>query len=269
MLTKIKIRKKNLGLILLLLGIIFTMNILVVYAQEWPQTCGTLRSNEESDGKTYSDQCVSISLISGSLYLSKLPESFTFPPKSFTFIGFNQQNFSNPDGNTGPNGIPDPFDNTQQTADEDVLTVTDLRNNNGFQITISADTFIDQFGHTIPLHNLHIVTTYPTSSDLPDNPELLGNTQAGITYAINSQGTPDIADTVDTTSLVNRANTFKGFGTNFDPDNNGTGNPVVLMNTETSHVGSFSNAISFYIDIPGGLPEGNYGTAFTIDLSPV
>lgn len=228
--------------------------------------------NLETEGTTTSGQCVGMTVNypeTGGLFIANAPRSFSFPNRFTTNPGYNQSSFSNIDGTTGPNGMNDPFGDTQQYADEDVLTITDLRNQGGFQVTISADRFGSGPDNEIPLRNLYVTTTYPTGNDLPDNPELLGATQSGITYALGYYGTRDITDTVDTTYPVNQASTFTTFGRSFDFNNDGFPEPIVLMYTETAHSGSFSNALSFYINIPGGQPAGVYSTLFTIDLTPI
>lgn len=237
-----------------------------LHAQAAPP-CQDPRSNLEQTTQTISDQCLQVDINAGTLSLSNTPDSFSFPIRFTTSQGNAQPNFSNISGTTGPNGLADPFENTQQNADEDVLTVTDLRNSGGFQVTITADTFTDGINN-IPLSNLYAVTTYPTSNDLPAAPDLLGSTQAGITYAQDAYGTQDITNSIDTVAPINQALTFTTYGYSFDPDANGIASPIVLMNTTTPHAGSFSTALSFYLLIPGATPQGTYATMFTIDLMP-
>jgi hypothetical protein len=247
---------------LLILNTAFAQN-------ETIQTCDPLRSNEETAGVTTSDHCIKINIKEGILYLSKIPKSFSFPLKSLTFYGNNQPVFSNTKGTTGPNGVTDPFGNIEQFADEDVLTVTDLRNSGGFQVTLTAGRFSSGPEDEIPLSNLYVATTYPTANDLPDHPELLGIMLGGITYSADYYGLHDITDTVDTVNPVNIASTFTSFGRSFDNNHDNQVEPIVLMYTESGHAGSFSNALSFYVNIPGAQPAGTYSTLFTIDLIPL
>ena len=241
-----------------------------IWAQliEAQPVCLGLRDNSETGGQTISDQCLLLNVTGGPIYLANTPKSFSFPTKYTTSANYNQPSFSNFSGHTGPNGKTDPFGGTQQIANEDVLTVTDLRNAGGFQVTITAEKFLDDAEDEIPLKNLYVTTTYPTANDLPANPELLGATQQGITYALNSYGPKDISNTVDTTASITQQTTYKNFGRNFDQNNDTFAEPIVLMYTDSAHAGSFSNALNFYIDIPGAQPSGNYATLFTIDLTP-
>lgn len=234
-----------------------------------PQPCGQLLSNQESPAQTVSEQCLGIKVKAGSLYLSRVPKSFQFPIKPLSAFRHNQDVFSNPSGITGPNGTPDPFGNATTDPSEDIVAVTDLRGpteQDGFRLTITADRFNSGPDDFIPLRYLYVVSSLPTVNDLPNNPELLNENDHQIAYAAYSKGIKDISSTVDTTGPVNRATTFTSNGSSFDPDNNNQPNPVVLMNTFTGHTGTFSTALSFYVNVPGAQPAGNYATIFTIDL---
>lgn len=224
-----------------------------------PTTCGELDDNVEAGSTTSSEECVQVGVNAGSISLTNIPDSFSFPTKFFSFSGQNSFSNDNPattttvDVTTGP---------------EDVITVQDLRNSGGFDLNISVSTF-SSGSNQIPIARLYAVSTYPDDDDLtPLDPDLNGTEAGGVEYATGSSGAQDITSGVFTTGNLNLANTYTTNGDSFDANNDLVSDMVSLMSTSTAHTMSASQALSFYLNIPADQPAGNYSVLFTLDLIP-
>ena len=223
--------------------------------------CDPLLSDDMS-----SQSCVSVTINAGTISLEYTPSSLIFPQKFPTFIP--QSSFSNDDPATGPVDV--------STGPEDIITVKDLRNSGGFEVTITASPFTSgEF--EIPLNHFYLVSTYPDADDLsPLDPALEGLETGGVEYAEGFAGATDITSSVFTTGNMNQAATYLFGGSNFDfnpppsggnPDGGDSiSDPITIMSTTTDHLVRASQAVSLYLKIPADQEEATYTTLLTVDL---
>lgn len=231
--------------------------------------CDPLLVNDENTGPPLvitNQSCATVTIDPGTISLEFSPTSILFPQKFPTFIP--QSSFSNDNPATGPVDV--------STGSEDIVTVKDLRNSGGFEVTITASPFTSG-DFKISLNHFYVVTTYPDEDDLtPLDPTLEGSESGGVEYANGFAGASDITSSVFTTGNMNQAQTYIFGGSNFDfnpppsggnPDGgDGIPDPVTIMSTSTDHLVRASQAVSLYIEIPADQEEATYTTLLTIDL---
>jgi hypothetical protein len=230
------------------------------------QDCETLRDNTETNANpltTVSDKCITANITSGEISLSFQPHSFFFP--RMLTSGVSQNTFSN--DNPATPGIVD-----VATGPEDILTVTDLTENNtdfGMDLTASTESLTSPSGNSIPISNLYVVTTAPTADSLNTlDPGLNGTVDAtnGIVYSTGSVG-QNITSPTATTEDLNIPETYT---TSMDANSDGIPDNVVLMDayTPADHFLQASQALSFMLHIPENQPAGTYAIQFTITIIP-
>ncbi len=184
---------------------------------------------------------ITITPNTGSLSITKIPDSFSFPD-------------SYPGGES--------FNNATGPDDGDRVTVQDTRNSGGFTLELQASTNfadINNASNTIPLTDLYVATSTPTD----DTTDANGLSCNGIQYL----ETPAIPDCANVTSPINaQFNILGGFGTSTTYTNL-TGNTVDaavdLMQTATNHNGSYSQFVNYYLSIPQATNIGNYQVTLT------
>jgi hypothetical protein len=232
-----------------------------------PVPCASTRSNEQiSDTPltTVSDQCLGVSVTSGGLSLPYVPDSFIFPRKFSSTT--NQNSFSN--DNPATRSTVD-----VATGPEDVLTASDLTGSStGFDVTITATSFTNGTD-TIPLSRLYVLSSVPSSTTLNAlNADLNGTVDApnGIVYAAGSTG-QDVVGMSAGEGDLNLAASYTDKGRNFDSDADNIADIVPIMHapTGTAHMLSASQALNFYLNIPGNQPSGNYSILFTVDIMSI
>ena len=205
---------------------------------------------------TISDSCISADISPGDLAIDYLPLSFSFPLKHFTT--HVKKNFSNDNPTTATVDV--------STGPDDVISVHDYRNSSGYSVTITSGPFKSSMNE-LPLSGLHLVTTYPNTSDLESlDPTLKGMNTGGVEYADGSQGLQDLIAPAFTEGDLNLPDTYLNDGTSFDENNDNIPDVITLMETGTAHVMRASQALSFYLEIPPSQPAGTYEIMFTIDL---
>jgi hypothetical protein len=196
-------------------------------------------------GGTGGSQCavIGITEASGALTITKVPDSFSFPPAAA-----GDDSFSN---GLGPD-------------DGDRVTVSDTRNSGGFTLQVQATTdFADTTNPllTIPLTNLYTATSTFANGTRDAN----GIACNGIQYlgpAYDSlpdcTGLPNpITAQFSILGGYNVPGTYTGF------TGNTVDGTVDLMQTTTSHNGSFSQFVNYYLAIPAGQHAGNYEVTLT------
>jgi N-acetylneuraminic acid mutarotase len=153
----------------------------------------------------------------------------------------------------------------------DIVTVSDLRNDGGFnlQMQVDASGFTTGNGKYIPLQNFHAVTTAAgTGGTAVDGVEYTGtatapqNIVAPINANVNSAG-----DALLTPGTFTSCGVTLGTGGTFTTP--GTPTPIDLMigGVDTSgRNGSFKQNVNYYLDVPVGQPNGNYNVTITFDL---
>ncbi len=189
-------------------------------------------------------QCLELSIQTpvGGLSLTT-PDSFAF--SGVTSSADDQESFSKDDDN-------------YQLNSNDVVTVQDLRGSSGFTLQVTASPFTAG-GPTIPLQNLHIVTTAASTGGTQNN---------GVEYRNSYSGPMGIIAPLNTSgSLVDSA-TFLTDGSPMGLGNIGT--PIEIMrgdlNPPVGRIGTFKQNINYYLNIPGLQPPGDYSVTFTFDL---
>ncbi len=227
-----------------------------------PTSCGTLASNVETEGPpmvTTSESCLTLTVDAGDISLENIPESFNFPRKFFSYQ--QQDSFSNDDSTT-----VDTVD--VSTGSEDIVTVQDLRNSGGFDLTITSS-ILSSGNNEVDLNNLYIVTSYPDNNDLSAlDPDLDGTQAGGIEYAAGSTGTQNIAAGIFSANNLNLAATYTTDGDSFDANSDATPDTITLMSSGSAHLTRVSQALNFYLSLPASQPAGNYSVLFTLDLIP-
>lgn len=233
-----------------------------------PTPCSPLINNGESLNKIESQSCVSLTVNAGTLSLSNIPDSFQFPAKAS--LQSAQHSFGNDNLATSHVDV--------DTAADDVITVSDLRNAGGFDLTITSSKMTN--GHTeLPLSNLYVVTTFPKDADLtPLDSFLIGTEANGVEFADGSSNTNNMSSPVhsdnatgsaiNTTQLNALATAYTTDGQNFDANGDGTPDTIVLMQSSGDRLARMSQAISFYLNIPADQEPGTYAVLFTLDLIP-
>lgn len=237
-----------------------------------PNLCAPLAINDDSGGPTISDSCLSVQVTAGSISVENIPDSFTFSSKYSSSLP--QDSFSNDNPSTTPIDV--------STGTEDIITVSDLRNAGGFDVTITSTDFISP-GDTIPLENLSIASTCPDGNDLAadlygspnncdnangaefaDGSSNTGNmSQINAVHSDNATGTP-----ANATELTTLRNAYLNDGQSFDENSDLTPDIITLMESTGPRVARLSQALNFYLNIPANQTAGTYNITFTIDLIP-
>jgi hypothetical protein len=218
--------------------------------------CGTIRENEQITSAqltTVSDNCITATVTEGTIAFDYIPNSFSFPLKYTS--GYPQDSFSNDN--------PATMNVDVTTGPEDIITLHDFRNNGGFRVTATVSAFESADG-VFPLRDLYVATSYPDSDDFSLlDPSLTGPETGGVEYADGSNGAKDITSSTFTDADLNLPETYT---VSFDQNGDDVADIIELMNTDTGHVGRFSQALSFLLKIPANQPAGTYQVKFTIDL---
>lgn len=240
--------------------------------QATPTPCAPLLLNDDSGGPTLSESCLGVSVTAGGISIENIPDSLSFPSKFSSSLPLDS--FSNDNPSTGTIDVA--------TGPEDVLTIADLRNSGGFDVTITS-TAVTSGASTIPLQNLYIATTCPDGDDL--SPDLYGSpnncdSSNGAEFADGSSGTggmnqtstvhSDNATGTATTSsqLTALKNAYTSDGKSFDAGGDTTPDTITLMQSTNAKVARLSQALNFYLQIPASQTAGTYNVRFTIDLIP-
>ncbi len=238
-----------------------------------PTLCGTLLDNDDSGGPTVSEGCISLSISAGAISFEDIPDSFSFPNKFSSSLP--QDSFSNDNTATGIVDV--------ESEADDIITISDLRNSGGFDVTITSSIFVNETDDEIPLENLYIVTSCPDgddlASDLYGSPANCDNTtgvefadgstdignmnQASAIHSDNANGTAS-----NSTELNNLISAYTTDGTNFDADLNDIPDTITLMESTSARLARISQALNFYLNLPANQPSGTYNILFTIDLIP-
>ncbi|MCA9373585.1 hypothetical protein KC725_00330 [Candidatus Peregrinibacteria bacterium] len=238
-----------------------------------PTLCGALLDNDDSGGSTISEGCISLSISAGAISFEDIPDSFSFPNKFSSSLP--QDSFSNDNPSTGVVDV--------ESETDDIITISDLRNSGGFDLTITSSIFVNENEDEIPLENLYIVTSCPDgddlASDLYGSPTNCDNT-TGVEFADGSTdiGNMNQASTIhsdnangtasNSTELNNLISAYTTDGTNFDADLNDIPDTITLMESTSARLARISQALNFYLNLPANQPAGTYNILFTIDLIP-
>jgi hypothetical protein len=218
--------------------------------------CSAIRNNEQISDlplTTVSETCAETTISAGGIAIDYMPDSFSFPIKEKS--DGPQDSFSND------------YDGTETidvaSGPGDILSLHDYRNSGGFSVTMTASKF-ESSNSEMPLSNLHVATTYPDADDFDTLDARLNGTEFnGIEYSAGSNGPQDVTAAAFTSNDLNLASSYT---TSFDGNNDGIADIVELMNTASSHVGRFSQALNFHLQIPASQPPGSYQVKFTVDL---
>ena len=238
-----------------------------------PTLCGPLADNDDSGGPTVSEACIGVTITAGTISFEDVPDSFSFPNRFSS--SFPQDSFSNDDPGTGIVDV--------ESETDDILTISDLRNSGGFDVTITSSTFTNSTSDEIPLENLYIATSCPDGDDLTadlyGSPTNCDNT-IGVEFA---DGSTDIAnmnqastvhsDSVNGTAsnasqLTALINAYTTDGANFDANLDDTPDTITLMESTSARLARISQALNFYLSLPANQESGTYNVLFTIDLLP-
>lgn len=237
-----------------------------------PSPCSPLTENDDSGGPTISETCLSVQINGGGISIENIPDSFTFSSKFSSSLP--QDSFSNDNPATSTIDV--------STGPEDVITISDLRNSGGFDVTITSTDFISS-SDTIDLENLYIATTCPDGDDLTadlyGSPNNCDNTngaefadgstdtgnmsQASAAHSDNATGTATNAS-----ELTALRNAYLNDGLSFDANTDSTPDVITLMQSTGPRLARLSQAINFYLNIPANQAPGTYSVKFTIDLIP-
>jgi len=257
------------GVMLITLGTQFALAVAIPLD---PDLCAPLTSNDDTGGSTVSTGCLATTVTAGSISIEDLPGTFTFPSKYTS--SFAQNSFSNDNPATGTIDV--------ETAADDVLTVADLRNSGGFDVTITGS-ILTSGPNDIPLSNLYVATSCPDSGDLsadlygsPTNCDATNGAefadgssatnnmdQTNTVYSANATGTG--ATSSQLTALVNG---YTSDGKSFDANQDGAPDTIFLMQSTNAHVARISQTLGFYLNIPANQTSGTYNIKLTIDLIP-
>jgi Tol biopolymer transport system component len=231
-------------------------------AQTMPVPCGPMDINNQTDDNPLTvstETCVGVTVEEGSLVFEHIPTSFTFP------IKYTSNSIQNSFSNDNP-GTPD-LD--VATAPDDIITVSDLRNSGGFQVTITP-TELSNGTDVMPLWYLWMLTSYPEDNDFDapiDDPTLIGTEENGVEWAEGSAGAHDITNTASAEGAnLNLPSTYTSRGGNFDITHDNVPDVRTLFQTATDHTARVSTALNFMLQIPVSQAPGTYSTAFTVDL---
>ena len=232
-----------------------------------PVPCGAMSDNDDSSGNTVSTGCFGASVVAGDIYFQNIPDSFSFPQKFYSDQG--QDSFSNDDAST--KGVLD-----VASDPSDVLTVADLRGYGDFEVQLTASTDFSDGVHTIPLHNLYVVSECPDADDLDS--ALYGSpsncsSSTGVEFADGGvgQGNMDMSlvpftENGNGSSLSALRSAYTSDGKSFDANSDGVSDVITLMDSTDAKVGMLSEALGFYLDIPAGQEAGSYSVVLTLDL---
>lgn len=231
-----------------------------------PSPCIGLKFNDDSSGtSTISDSCAGLTIETGGISIVNVPDSFSFPQKYSSTS--SQHNFSNDDPGTAEIDIT--------TAPNDILTITDLRDSGGFDVTITSTNF-QSGANTIALENLYIATSYPDADDLDQN--LSGTEIDGVEVADGSSSTSNIVSPVHSDNvrgtvesqgdLTNLITAYTTDGANFDSNQDLTPDIITLIDSNEARIAGISQAVNFYVNIPADQISGKYSILLTIDLIP-
>lgn len=238
-----------------------------------PNQCIPLAFNDDSGGPTVSESCLGLSVSAGTLSLENIPDDFTFPIKFSSTQ--SQDSFSNDNAATTNVDVI--------TGPGNILTVADLRNSGGFDVTITSTVFETATSDEITLDNLYIATTCPDgddlSADLYGSPNNCDNTN-GAEFADGSSDTGNMSQgntvhsdnatgtATNSTELDALRNAYLNDGLSFDENTDSNPDVITLMESTGARVARLSQAINFYLNIPASQASGTYNVAFTIDLIP-
>lgn len=227
--------------------------------------CGALLDNDEDSNppNVISEGCLELEVTAGTLSFENVPSSFSFPNRFKS--GQVQHSFSNDNPATAAVDVT--------TESTDILTVTDLRNSGGFDVTITSSAVTDS-ENTLPLINLYIATTYPEDNDLiPLNANLVGTEANEIEFGSGTvnTGNIDTALTVHSanatgTNALTLINAYTTDGKSFDANNDTTPDTIYLMRSTAARISQMSQALGFYLRIPADQEAGNYSFLLTLDL---
>lgn len=242
-------------------------------ATTMPTSCGPLLDNDDSGGPTLSETCIGLTINAGAISFEDIPESFSFPSKFSSSL--SQNSFSNDDPGTGAVDVT--------TDPDDILTISDLRNSGGFDLTITSSAFINQTSDELPLENLYIVTSCPDGDDLAadlyGSPNNCDNTN-GAEFADGSTDTANMNQTntvhsdnatgspANNSELEDLINAYTTDGASFDANTDDIPDIITLMESTAPRLARISQALNFYLNIPPGQEAGTYSVLFTIDLLP-
>lgn len=203
------------------------------------------------NGKT-TDQCLSLNIVSTGLSITKVPDSFNFPPQ------FSSRT-----------GVTSSLNNYNGVGDDDRITVQS-NGASGFTLQVQASgPFTNgNSAQDIPASNLYVVTT-TTPSDQTNGYSTNGvqytDINGGVYVALN--GLPDITAPLnmsDPNNLKTAAKYKPGTGTGA-----ALSSVVNLMNSpKTKKTGRFSQYVSYLLEIPPGQAPGTYQTTITFTALP-
>lgn len=196
-------------------------------------------------GTTTGEQCATIGITpqTGSLSITHLPDSFSFPA-------------SVPGGDT--------FNNETGPDDGDRITVSDTRGSAGFTLQLQATT--DFADTTNPLLVIPLTKLYTATSAIPDGTrDANGIACSGIQYLGPAYDSlPDCSTLTD--PVTAQFNILGGYG-NAASYTGLTGNTlnatVDLMQTSAAHNASFSQFVNYRLHIPQTQEIGNYQFTLT------
>jgi hypothetical protein len=219
--------------------------------------CAPLRKNYSDNPPnppTAGDTCVGIDINAGPAYIEHVPDSFSFPEKFSTLI--DQNSLSNFNPATG----------TVELGPEDIITVTDLRGDGAFDLTVHSSAFTNGYDE-IPLSNFYIATSVPEAPDL--NILESGNALSGtidskenIIYADGvSKQSQNITSGTGTNRNLDLVKTYTELQQSFDK-----GIISIMEAQQGIHYLRASQALSFYLQIPENQPAGTYSALITFDL---
>lgn len=237
-----------------------------------PDLCAPLTDNDDSGGPTVSTGCLAVTVNAGSISIENIPDTFTFPSKYLSSLP--QDSFSNDNPATSTIDVT--------TAENDVITVADLRNSGGFDVTITGSS-LTSGPNDIPLGNFFVVTTCPDGNDL--SADLYGSpnnctSSNGAEFAdgSSSTGNMDQTDTVHSDNATGTAtnseeltalrNAYEADGKSFDANDDEIPDTIFLMQSTAAKVARVSQTLGFYLNIPASQTSGTYNIKLTIDLIP-
>lgn len=227
-----------------------------MYIQNMRDLCPPGVSNQAGPGGISSGSCAQVGITGGDLTFTDIPDNTVF---------------SNAQNNTS---LPS-YNNAGGTTTEDILSVSDLRDDPGagFEVQLSASPFATSDNQNfIPLEHLYVGTSLPrTAGATEDETE-------GIEYSQGCSGpTNDITGSVNlsepaTPGILGTLSSYTLSGSNLGSNN--TTVPVVLMSAPAAARRCIvSQNVNYAVDLPSfitvlgtNIPNGTYTVTFTFTL---
>ncbi len=227
-----------------------------MYIQNMRDLCPPAASNQTGPGGVSSGSCAQVGITGGDLTFTDIPDNTVF---------------SNAQNNTA---LPS-YNNAAGTTPEDILSVSDLRDDAGagFEVQLSASPFATSDNQNfIPLEYLYVGTSLPRTAGATDDET------EGIEYSLGCSGpTNDITGSVNlsepaTPGILGSLASYTVSGSNLGSNN--TTVPVVLMSAPAAARRCIvSQNVNYAVDLPSfitalgtNIPNGIYTVTFTYTL---